>query len=377
MSATIEVIEPGLLTTVQDLGRRGFQRFGIPVCGALDTASLRIANILVGNPESCAGLEMTGIGPVVRFGLDMQIAITGADFSPTLDGADVPSWESVSAPAGSSLRFGTPDDGVRAYLAIAGGVDVPLVTNSRSTDLKGGFGGFEGRALQVGDVLPVDSPSYEAGPSPKRLPITISRQPTRDQSFQIRVVLGPQDAAFTESGISMLLTSEYAVSMNSDRTGCRLEGPAVEHLGGPDIVSDGTALGSIQIPGNGMPIVLLADRGTTGGYTKVATVISPDIGLLAQAMPGATLRFAAVSVDEAHDAFREQEDLIREIKSYVGLDMAGTFAIHSEDSAVEVRGMDGGPISLPGVSVSRGSTRKVTAKVGGEEFEFELGISSV
>ena len=199
----------------------------------------------------------------------------------------MPSWESVHVPSGSMLSFGGPLDGLRAYLAVAGGIDVPPVMGSRSTDLKSGFGGLEGRALQPGDSLPVGQPSLPAEWSPSTLPASISRQPTYGQKFELRVVLGPQDGMFTERGVAVLLTSEYTVSTDSDRTGCRLDGPAVRHVRGPDIVSDGTALGSIQVPGSGTPIILLADRGTTGGYTKIATVISPDIGLLAQAMPDA------------------------------------------------------------------------------------------
>ncbi len=289
---TLEVISPGLLTTVQDLGRFGYQRYGIPVCGALDPASLRIANILVGNGDHLAGLEITAIGPTIRFVEDTTFAVVGADLEPMLDGVATPAWESVRAAEGSTLSFGSPRDGARAYLALAGGIETPLVMNSRATDIRGGFGGFEGRALRAGDVLSTGYSPYGARSSPNRLPPEISRQPTYGQQFTVRVVAGPQDDAFTDAGVSTLLNSEYTVSNDVDRTGCRLEGPTIEHIGGADIVSDGTAPGSVQVPGNGTPIILLADRGTTGGYTKIATVISVDIGLLAQAMPGAKIRFS-------------------------------------------------------------------------------------
>ena len=293
--ATIEILEPGLLTTVQDLGRRGFQRYGIPVCGALDAVSLRIANILVGNPEGAAGLEVTFMGPALKFNADAVFAVAGADFDLELDGRAVRTWESFEASAGATLRMGQATDGLRAYIAVAGGIAVPSLMGSRSTDLKGGFGGFEGRALQAGDALPVGHSPHVADWTATGMPSGISRQPTYGQDFTIRVTMGPQDGEFTDSGLNTLLSSEYAVSTQSDRMGYRLEGPAVEHVTGADIVSDGTALGSVQVPGNGQPIILLADRGTTGGYTKVATVIGPDIGLLAQAMPGARVRFAAVT----------------------------------------------------------------------------------
>ena len=373
-NTAFEVAQPGLLTTVQDLGRRGYQRYGIPVCGALDPVSLRIANILVGNVESAAGLEVTVFGPELNFTTEATIAVTGAAFDLRLDSIPVPSWESVPVRVGTTLSFGGARDGVRGYLAISGGVDVPPVMGSRSTDLKGGFGGLDGRALQVGDVLSAAESPVAAQPSRRTLPLSISREPTFGQRFQIRVVLGPQDGLFSETGIGVLLTSEYAVSLDSDRMGYRLQGPPIEHVRGPDIVSDGSALGSIQVPGSGEPIVLLADRGTTGGYTKVATVISPDIGLLAQAMPGAAIRFTPVSVEEAHDILLDQEELIREIKASVGLELAGTFSVESDGEDVAVLDTDGRPIAASGIGGPKSRARKVSATVADEEFEFELGI---
>ena len=226
----IEVAQPGLLTTVQDLGRWGYQKYGVPVCGALDLVSLRIANILVGNHESLAGLEMTAAGPSLKFDEDAVIAVTGADLGPQIDSKPAPSWESVHVPGGSTLSFGGPLDGLRGYLAVAGGIDVPMVMSSRSTDIKSGFGGLHGRALQPGDQLPIGPSSILGKWSSRTLPTSISRQPTYGQTFEIRVVLGPQEGMFTERGIAVLLTSEYTVSTDSDRTGYRLEGPVVRHL---------------------------------------------------------------------------------------------------------------------------------------------------
>lgn len=371
-SQSIEVISAGLLTTVQDLGRRGYQRFGIPVCGALDPVSLRIANILVGNSEGEAGLEITALGPTIRFTSDAVVALVGADFRIDLDGSEVHTWESVEVSAGSILSIGAASDGLRAYLAVAGGVDVPSVMNSRSTDLKGNFGGHEGRSLRDGDSLPMGKSTHIANWSQRGLPTGISRQPTFGQKFQIRVVLGPQDSEFTRSGIETMLASEYIVTADSDRMGYRLEGTEIEHESGPDIVSDGTALGSVQVPGSGQPIILLADRGTTGGYTKIATVIGPDIGLLSQAMPGAKVRFVAVSVEEAHEVFREQEAMIREIKTHVGLDLTGAVSVLSEGSDIRVVDENGRRIAVPAVRGSKTSIRTVSASVDGEEFEFEL-----
>ena len=375
-NSSIEIISPGLLSTVQDLGRFGYQRYGIPVCGALDSVSLRIANILVGNREHLAGLEMTAVGPTIRFAADTTIAVVGADLEPSLDGKRVSEWESVRASSGSVLSFGAPRDGLRAYMAVAGGIDVPLVMNSRSTDMKGGFGGFEGRALASGDVLAIGDSRRPATASPNRLPPEISRQPTYGQSFAIRIVLGPQDDAFTEGGIATLLNSEYTISNDADRTGYRLEGPTIGHISGADIVSDGTALGSIQVPGNGTPIILMADRGTTGGYTKVATVASVDIGLLAQAMPGAKIRFEEVSAEEAHAIYLTQELMITELKAHVGLDMTGAISVRSDGGAFTALDAEGRIIASPAVYPASKATRQVAATAGGQRFEFEVEIWS-
>ena len=372
--STIRVANSGLLTTVQDLGRRGFQKYGVPVCGALDAVSMRIANILVGNPETLAGLEITAVAPSLVFDRDAVIALVGADFAPVIDGAEARAWESVRVPAGAAVGFRAPADGVRAWLAVDGGIDVPPVMGSRATDLKGGFGGYEGRPLRDGDALPLGRPLRPAPLSPARLPAEISRQPTYGQSFDIRVVLGPQNDRFTDAGISALLQSEYAVSPDADRTGYRLDGPAIEHAVGADIVSDGTTLGSIQVPGTGTPIILLADRGTTGGYAKIATVISPDIGLLAQAMPGAKIRFSAVSVAEAREALLEQEAMLREIKSRVGADLSGAIAVRADGAPASVMSADDGrPIALPDIGApSKRSSRTVSVTIEGEKIDVQI-----
>ena len=372
--STIRVANSGLLTTVQDLGRRGFQKYGVPVCGALDAVSMRIANILVGNPETLAGLEITAVAPSLVFDRDAVIALVGADFAPVIDGAEARAWESVRVPAGAAVGFRAPADGVRAWLAVDGGIDVPPVMGSRATDLKGGFGGYEGRPLRDGDALPLGRPPRPAPPSPARLPAEISRQPTYGQSFDIRVVLGPQNDMFTDAGISSLLQSEYAVSPDADRTGYRLDGPAIERSAGADIVSDGTALGSVQVPGTGTPIILLADRGTTGGYAKIATAISPDIGLLAQAMPGAKIRFSAVSVAEAREALLEQEAMLREIKVRAGADLSGAIAVRADGSPASVMSADDGrPIALPDIGApSKRSSRTVSVTIEGEKIDVQI-----
>lgn len=297
----IEVLDGGLLTTVQDAGRFGYQRYGVPVSGALDTMALRAANRLAGNAGDEAALEMTLLGPRLRFRAAATIAIAGADLGALLDDRPLPAWESVNVPEGATLWFSGARDGLRAYLAVAGGLDVPPVLGSRSTYLRSRLGGYEGRALQAGDVLRGARVVVEA--SRRSAP---GRRPAYGHEHRLRVLPGPQDDRFSPDGLHTFLSSAYSVTPQSDRMGCRLAGPAIRHCAGPDIVSDGSPLGAVQVAGDGQPIVLMADRGTAGGYTKIATVISVDVCRLAQAAPGDTVRFEAVNLSEAHQALCEQ-----------------------------------------------------------------------
>jgi antagonist of KipI len=299
----IEVVKAGLLTTVQDLGRWGYQAYGVCISGALDTFALAAANLLVGNPRDAAGLEMTVFGPTLKFGTEILFAVTGADLSPKLDGREIENWVCHRAPAGSVLSFAARKSGVRGYLAVAGGIDVPVVMGSRSTYLLGHFGGLEGRPLKPKDLLPVPALRPDAEKfTGKKIPDDL-RPPYRKNPL-LRVVLGPFDSYFSEKGIDTLLSLEYVITRDSDRMGYRLEGKAIERQNPGELVSCGLANGTIQVPANGKPIVLLADRQTIGGYPIVGTVISADLALIAQCAPGDRLRFAAVSVEEAREAAR-------------------------------------------------------------------------
>ena len=307
----IEVVDGGMLTTIQDLGRYGYQRYGVPTSGAMDLFSLRAANRLVGNPDEAACLEMTLVGPRLRFVAPATIAVTGGDLGARLNGGVLPTWRSALVESGAELWFAGPQAGIRAYLAVAGAVDVPLVLGSRSTYTRSRLGGLEGRKLQAGDALHVagDRPVLLGG----TLLLPAAQRPGYSDTHVLRVVLGPQDDRFTAAGIATFFTSTYAVAQQSDRMGYRLSGPRIEHLRGPDIISDGTPFGAVQVAGDGVPIVLLADRGTAGGYTKIATVIGPDIPKLAQAVPGDTVTFESVGLDDAYAAVREQEDRLAAI----------------------------------------------------------------
>jgi antagonist of KipI len=293
----IEVLRPGLLTTVQDRGRFGFQKFGVPVSGGVDETALRIANVLVGNPQGAAALEMTALGPQLRFLADAVVALTGAEVEGDLDGRPAPWYGAFQVRAGQVLDVRACSRGLRAYLAIAGGIDVPVLLGSRSTCLAAKFGGLQGRALMVGDVLAGWSPS-SLGEAGRVVPD--AWRPRHGGPVALRVVMGPQDDAFTEAGRRTFLESTYRVSPHADRMGYRLDGPVIAHRGSADIISDWVPLGGVQVPGDGKPIILLADRQTTGGYPKIATVIKPDTGVVAQLRPGDGLTFRAVSVAEAH-----------------------------------------------------------------------------
>ncbi len=288
--------EPGPLTTVQDLGRPGHLRVGIPASGPVDAEAFVLANRLVGNDDGAAALECTLMGPRVEFTDARTVAVTGADMAPAWNGAAAPRWEAFPVQAGDVLKLGAAKTGVRAYLAIGGGIDTPRALGSRATYLRGRLGG---RALAKGDRLPLGAATAS---SPRRVrPDGIPDYATEPL---IQVVLGPQDDRFTVRGISAFLEGPYEMTPQSDRMGARLRGPVIEHARGHDIISDGVPLGGIQVVGDGQPIVLLVDRQSTGGYTKIATVCSFDIGRVAQIKPGQRLRFRRVEPEQAHGELR-------------------------------------------------------------------------
>ena len=367
---TLKIVQPGMLSTVQDRGRYGYQRYGMPTAGAMDTFALRAANALVGNDDNAACIEATVLGPRIEILSDTTIAITGANVSPRLDSEPIPMWQSVAAGRGSRLEFRGPTDGMRGYLAIAGGIDVPQVMGSRATYMKAAIGGVEGRPLRAGDILNTHGHAAEAPTTVRSLPTDAI--PHYGSAHELRVVLGPQQAAFTQAGIDTFLSEDYTVSIHSDRMGYRLEGEPVEHADGPDVISDGTPLGTIQVPGDGQPIILLSDRGTTGGYTKIATVISTDLSKVAQAMPGHTIKFNAVSVEEAQEAYRRREALLQSIRHEAT--HSARIAVVMDDAISDILGDDGEPLALPATAEQAGSVRRGTVRIGGASFEFHIDV---
>jgi biotin-dependent carboxylase-like uncharacterized protein len=303
----IKVIAPGPQSLVQDGGRPGFQKLGVSVSGAADIDALNVGNRLVGNDPDAAAIEILLGGAEYVFGQAAIFALTGAETGATLDGVPLATNISYSAHAAARLVLGMagPGNGLRAYLAVAGGIDTPPVLGSRSTHIASEIGGVDGRALAAGDVLDIGEPTDTAASGNMFNP-PVSPSASQDDielpTVNVRVVLGPQDDEFSGAGIRTFLDSTYVVSDQSNRQGLRLDGPEIEsRTGRYDIVSDAVVNGSVQVPGDGKPIVLLADRQTTGGYTKVATVASVDLPKLGQAAPGTSITFAAISVDESQE----------------------------------------------------------------------------
>lgn len=301
MSVALRVIAPGLSTTVQDLGRAGWMRFGVPPSGALDPRALAVANILVGNPAVAGALELTLTGGTFAVeGGSICIAIAGADMPMTIDRAAAAAGRSHTLRPGAVVRLGTARHGMRTYLAVRGGFAAAPRFGSVATHHRSGIGGFAGRALAEGDLLPLaettpHGPDLRLAAAPPSYP-------------RIRVVVGPQQDHFTHAAIDALSSSAYRVTHAADRMGLRLEGAPLTHARGFNIISDAIAAGSIQVPGGGQPIILLADRQTTGGYPKIATVISADLPVLGQARPGDILRFEAVGLEAAVAARRALQD---------------------------------------------------------------------
>jgi antagonist of KipI len=329
----LEVLNGGPQTTVQDLGRPGYLHTGMPPSGAFDSFALRVGNLLVGNnpggrylvgrDPGDAGLEILLFGCRLRATVDHVIAVTGGDLTPTLNGAALPMWQAVLVREGDVIAFQAPRLGVRAYLTIAGGIVVPEFLGSKATNIRAGVGGIEGRILKTGDLLQIGQPSRDLAELAGRTWPEEAR-PRHAVPWTVRVVLGPQDDLFTPQSVETFLTTDWKLSPISDRMGCRYIGPKLDFLPRPDylieqagsdpsnIVDDGTPLGGIQVPSGLEPIVMGADVPSFGGYAKIATVISSDIGVVGQGKPGDIVHFRAVEVEEAEETGLAQEALLRQ-----------------------------------------------------------------
>lgn len=311
------VDHPGMFSVVQDLGRYGHQRYGVPVNGVMDEWSHRVANALVGNPANAATLECTLTGPTLRFSHDALIALCGADMRATAGERAAPMNRAVLLRRGVPLIFGERRQGARTYLAVRGGFGTAPVLNSRSTYVRGGFGGFEGRALRKGDQVPVDASDTGGLALERRLlqsglpfvaAAAVDAAAPASSLDEIRFIPGPQWAAFTPAARRAFVGQAFSITNQSDRMGYRLDGPALPLKAPLEMISEAVNFGTVQVPPSGQPIVLMADRQSAGGYPKIAYVASADLPTLAQAVPGDTLRFKAITQDEAEQLYRDVED---------------------------------------------------------------------
>ena len=322
----IRVIEPGLLSTIQDEGRHGYQQFGVITSGVMDPFALRIANRLVGNDEKEAAIEVTLTGPTLEFVEDGLIAVCGADFSAQIDGEVCPTWRPVFVKKGSTLHMKFSKKGCRAIIAVGGGIQIPAVMNSKSTYIRAHLGGFEGRALDKGDVLKANALTSKSA-------LILSSLHKKRGSFtttkwsisfvflyeiyyrkSLRVLKGRQFDEFSPSSKTDFWRSEYKLSPQSDRMGFRLDGPSLSRTVKEDLLSEAVAFGTIQVPSDGLPIILLADRQTIGGYPKIGQVASIDLPALAQRKPGEIIQFEEISHQDAQNLLVKREKDIKEIQ---------------------------------------------------------------
>jgi len=302
---SLEIIEANGLATVQDSGRRNWRKFGVPTSGPMDAFAFHAANILAGNSPHAAAIEI-GLGDIALRALrDCIISVAGVGYGLSIYIWDFPLWSSYYVRAGWMIRLNKLDSGMWAYIAISGGVQTQPALDSRSTYLRGHFGGFGGRQLQAGDILKSGKPSHSLTELAARI-LPQEARPVYSDNPVVDVIMGPQDKYFTDESIAIFMSHEYFVSTTSDRMGYRLEGMALTHRNKTELISEGMTMGAIQIPSNGQPIVMMADSPTTGGYPKIGTVASADLPLLAQCVPGRSkIRFRETTVAKAQKKYHE------------------------------------------------------------------------
>lgn len=329
----LQIEKGGLQTTIQDLGRRGFQKYGVIVSGVMDTYAHRLANILVGNGENEATIEITLLGPHVTILSDCIFSLTGGDLSPSINGVPIKMWRPIFAKKGCKLTFGKPISGSRTYLSVSGGIAVSEVMGSRSTYLRAEIGGFKGRALQKGDIVPIGESSdsinrlidkYTKEVSPASFiqadwtlqSLAIPHYPSKSI---VRVIDGRQRTLFNEKSQDNFLNQAFQISAESDRMGYRLKGPKLALKEPTELLSEAVSFGSIQVPPDGQPIILMADRQTTGGYPKIGEVATVDLPKVSQLKPGEFISFKEITVEEAQIAMLEERKLLNQLTKAISL----------------------------------------------------------
>ncbi|MGE7884826.1 biotin-dependent carboxyltransferase family protein [Bacillus sp. NPDC094077] len=325
----IEVLHAGMFTTVQDLGRYHYQKYGVPVGGAMDQSALRMINMLVGNEENEAGLEVTIMGPKLLIKKTTLLAIGGADMEPLLNGERIPLWRPILAEEGSMLCFGKAKSGCRAYVTFAGGIHIDRTMGSKSTYIRASIGGIEGRMLKKGDYFQVGTRSEMASHFIQNLQeeeriktkwaIRNSALPKYKKHSKLRVITDFEYDQFTERSKELFFMKEYKVSNYADRMGYRIDGEVLNRIEEKEILSSPVTFGTIQVPNGGQPIILMADRQTTGGYPRIGNVISVDLPLLAQLKPGDYVTFEKITIEEAEQLYIEQEESMNLLKKFIAL----------------------------------------------------------
>lgn len=328
---TIQVLHPGALATIQDKGRFGYQQYGVIASGAMDSYSLRIGNWLVGNSANEGALEVTMFGTSLQFEKDGVIALTGADLSALINGKPAPTWRPLLIRKGSVLKFKAAKQGSRAYVAIAGGFDVPEVMGSKSTYLKAGIGGFHGRTLQKGDQLPYGSKftklnekvlhHLEQIGAPVKWSVRFDDVLQFGKQQRIRVLSGTEFDRFDAPSIETFFNETYTLTKDSDRMGFRFNGAALSLKEPFELLSEGVTFGTVQVPSSGQPIILMADRQTTGGYPKIAQVITADLPTLAQMQPNATVQFEKITFEQAEQELLRHAQILTEIQLGIRLNL--------------------------------------------------------
>lgn len=313
----VKIINPGFLTTIQDMGRTGYQKYGVPVAGAMDIWSMELANILVGNHKNEGVLEITITGPIIEFNDNEVIALTGALFDIYVNNKKVEMNKTIYVTKGDILRINRASNGTRAYLSFAGGFKIAKVMGSKSTYLRSGLGGFKGRKLKAGDILEINKEKNNKYLGVREIPKSLLIN--YGNEARLRVIMGPEHNRFTKKGIKTFFNREYILSNQCDRMGYRLCGEKIEHVNGADIISSGITLGAVQVPSNGEPIIMMADRQTTGGYPRIANVITVDIPILAQLKAGDKVRFEKIGINESHYLIYEKEKIITDLVKHFDL----------------------------------------------------------
>ena len=316
MNMGFKVIKSGMLSTIQDLGRYGHRKSGVIVSGSMDKLALKIGNLLLGNKEEEAGLEITLIGPVLLFEKEQLIVLTGADLSPSIDGIPLTMWRPTYVPKGALLSFGKPIKGCRTYLSVSGGFKIKPALGSSATYLQAGIGGWEGRALKAGDQIPFnqvikDSGKFSWSPDLKLYP--------NPDTQTIRVIAGPEFNLFSEESRQAFFNEIFNISKENNRMGYRLDGPEIQLTIAREMLSSAVAFGTIQVPPKGKPIVLMADCQTTGGYPRIANVITPDLSILAQKQTGNEIKFELITLAEAQKYLLHQEQQLKQLKHAISL----------------------------------------------------------